>query len=74
MVVEYGVIDPVALGLPHHELFSALRKSLANFMSNSSAPPDFRSPFSFLLRTFSKCDDLDLLQSLLETLSSIAGY
>jgi hypothetical protein len=74
MSLEFGVLDRVALTLPHHELLSAVRKSLANFSYNSSAPPDFRSLFSFLVHTFSECDDLNLLQSLLETLSSIAGY
>jgi hypothetical protein len=74
MSLGYGVLDPATLTLPHHELLSSLRKSLANFSYNSSAPPDFRSLFTFLVHTFSECDDLNLLQSLLETLSSIAGY
>jgi hypothetical protein len=74
MALAYGVLERAELTLPHHELLAAVRKSLANFSYDASAPPDFRSLFSFLARSFSGCDDLDLLHSLLETLSSIAGY
>jgi hypothetical protein len=74
MTLEYGVLDPADVTLTRHELLPAIRKSLANFSYDFSAPPDFRGLFSFLVRSFSDCDDLDLLQSLIEILSSIAGY